>query len=216
MKKIGITVRYEINEGISFVRNEYLDYVSDYFTPVILPMESNDELIKECDCFLVTGGDDINPSYYNEEKESHSSYVDARVDELDKKVIEYALKSKKPLLGICRGIQSLNVFMGGTLIQHISDESHKKNLKDELSLNGEGRYFKKIFPSNIDINSYHHQAIKDLAQDLINVGESRGVIEAVEHKELPILAVQWHPEKLHDVYSKKLIELFQGIVDENK
>lgn len=216
MNKIGITVRCEIKEGISFVRNEYLDYVSECFTPVILPMENNDKLIEECDCFLVTGGDDINPKYYNEENESHSSYVDIRVDELDKKVIEHALKTRKPLLGICRGIQALNVFLGGTLLQHIEDKSHEKNLDDKLVLNGEGRYFKNIFPSNISINSYHHQAIKKLAPGLVNVGESRGIIEAVEHNEYPILAVQWHPEKLHDIYSKKLIELFKGIVDENK
>lgn len=211
MKIIGVTARFDTKERIEFVRHEYFSYIKDYFMPIVLPMENTtDEMLEMCDCFLVTGGDDINPEFYNEVTEEHSEYVDRRIDLLDKRVIEYAIENNKPLMGICRGLQAVNVFLGGTLHQHILNH-RSKIFDEEFVYNGEGRYLSKVFNNTCLINSYHHQAIKDLAPCLVNCGMSNGYIEAVEHKTKPLFAVQWHPEKIQTNESKKLIELLHSM-----
>ena len=213
MKRIGITMRYEIPENILFSRYEYLEYIKDYFIPIFLPMGVKlDPLLDLCDCFLVTGGDDINPELYGDTLDSHSKYVDKRIDLLDKEVIEYAITHNKPLLGICRGLQALNVFLGGTLLQQISDDSHRgKTHGEEFILNDNSRLLKTVLPTKFLINSYHHQAIKELASDLVAVGYSNGIIEAVEHRDKPIFGLQWHPEKLNDLPNKKIIKLLADL-----
>ena len=212
MKKIGITMRYIYEDGTQkhFINNDYLKYVDNLFIPIALPIDKNiDELLELCDCFLVTGGDDMDSSWYNEPRHPKTLNVEPKMDVLDKTVIEYALKSGKPLLGICRGFQSLNVFLGGSLIQDIPNDTHRGLIDNVgITLTGEGNFFKEIYNNDSKINSYHHQGINRLANDLIPTVMSNGLIEAVEHKTLPIVAVQWHPEKLTDKESKELIKKF--------
>lgn len=215
MKKIGITMRYIYEDGTQkhFINNDYLKYVEGKFIPIALPIDKNiDELLELCDCFLITGGDDMDSSWYNQERHPKTCNVEIEMDILDKTVIEYAVETKKPLFGICRGLQSLNVFLGGSLIQDIPNDTHK-NLKDNVTieLTGEGRYLKKIYSNESLINSYHHQGIAKLSDDLIPCIVSNGLIEAVEHKTLPIYAVQWHPEKLSDIESYKLLNLLNEL-----
>lgn len=215
MKKIGITMRYIYEDGVQkhFINNDYLAYVEGKFIPIALPIDKDiSELLELCDCFLVTGGDDMDPSWYNQEPHPKTCNVEIKMDILDKTVIEYAVKTKKPLLGICRGFQSLNVFLGGTLIQDIPNDTHK-NLMDNVNikLTGEGNLFKRIFTNDSIINSYHHQGVDILASDLIPCIISNGLVEAVEHKRLPIIAVQWHPEKLKSFESEALINEFNKL-----
>lgn len=137
--------------------------------------------LDQFDGFLLPGGFDIDPKYYNQR--NYASYsVDEEMDLLDKKIIDYAVKNKKPLLGICRGIQSLNVFLGGTLKQdilHHSDENHFIKYNDKYLL----------------VNSFHHQSIDKLADDLEVLAYSLDKeIEIVKHKELNIYGLQFHPE----------------------
>ncbi len=215
MKRIGITMRYEKEDKIEFVRQEYLDYVRPYFIPILLPMENYEELLEECDCFLITGGDDINPDFYYDSIDKDSVYVDRRIDLLDKAVIDYAIKKERPLFGICRGLQSLNVFLGGSLIQDIDGEIHKNKTDGQPCLmTGNGKHLKNILPHSFNINSYHHQGIKELAPDLLNVGTSLGMVEIVEHKTKPIYAVQWHPEKLNTLESKNLITYLVDLTEQ--
>ena len=122
---IGITCRYIYEDGIEkqFVNTQYLDYVAGVgFTPIILPINQNiDKLLELCDCFLITGGNDLDPSFYNEENIS-SYLIDKRMDELDLKVVNYAYKANKPLLGICRGLQVINVYFEGSLYQDLEKD----------------------------------------------------------------------------------------------
>lgn len=215
MKKIGITMRYIYEDCVQkhFVNNDYLKYVEGKFIPILLPIDKKiDELLEICDCFLITGGDDMDPSWYNQKKHPKTCNVEIKMDILDKTVIEYAIKTKKPLLGICRGFQSLNVFLGGTLIQDIPGDTHK-NLSDNvnITLTGEGNIFKQIYTNESLINSYHHQGVDLLANDLIPTILSNGLVEAVEHKTLPIIAVQWHPEKLKHNESEELLIKFNEL-----
>ncbi len=143
------------------------------------------------DGFLLPGGNDIDAKYYGQE--SYACFnVSEEMDLLDKKIIAYAIKNKKPLLGICRGIQSINVFLGGTLKQHIlhhSNENHFIQFKNKLFL----------------VNSFHHQSIDVLAEDLVVLARSfDNEIEIIRHKSLEIYGIQFHPE-LFDFDLKELI-----------
>ena len=215
--KIGVTTRIIYEDGIrkQFVNQQYIDYVRKAnLTPIILPMyDEIDEILDLCDAFLVTGGEDLDSLWYNEERSPMLGKFDIEMDKHDKKVIEYALKTNKPLIGICRGLQSINVFLGGSLIQHIEDNSHKKFEGGEsFELVQNDSIFNKVYNNNSKINSYHHQAIKVLAPNLIICGYSNGMIEAITHKDKPIIAVQWHPEKLNDLESDNLIKEFAKLI----
>ena len=215
--KIGITTRIIYEDGIrkQFVNEQYIDYVKTAnLTPVILPMiDEIDELLEMCDAFLITGGEDLDSLWYNEPRSLYLGKFDLCTDKHDKKVIEYAYHTNKPVLGICRGLQAINVFLGGTLIQHIEDDSHK-NIEQSVPFEviDNGSLFSKIYTADSTINSYHHQAIKDLAPNFIVCGYSNGIIEAIMHKEKPILGVQWHPEKIMDEESISLIKEFTKLI----
>ncbi len=136
------------------------------------------------DGFLIPGGYDLDSKYYNQK--NYACYnVDEEMDLLDQKIILYAIKNKKPLLGICRGIQSLNVFLGGTLKQNIlhhNNENHFIYYKNKYQL----------------VNSFHHQSIDKLACDLEIIAKSiDDEIEIVKHKYLNIYGVQFHPELIN-------------------
>ena len=216
---IGITSRYIYEDMIEkqFVNSQYIDYVMNAgFTPIILPIDKDiSKLLSLCDCFLITGGNDLDFSSYEGGIEKECLGVDKRLDKLDFTVIEYAIKTKKPLLGICRGLQSINVYFKGTLFSNLLDSRHNKKEKDqEIIISKESRFFYKCFIEKAKINSYHHQGINKLGKNLIGVGKSFGLIEAIEHEYLDIYAVQWHPEKLNDEFSNNIINGFKGLIKE--
>lgn len=214
--KIGITCRYIYEDGIEkqFVNSTYLEYVKSVgFIPIILPLNLDvDELLGICDCFLLTGGNDLNPNCYHEENIS-SYLVDNRMDELDFKVIDYAIKHDLPVFGICRGLQVINVYFKGTLYQDLENKNHnKKEDNQEFIINNKSRFFSKCFDEKTLINSYHHQGINKLGDGLVDAGRSYGLIEAIEHECLDIYGVQWHPERMSDEYSHKLIKEFKKLL----
>ena len=114
--KIGISARRDKKRY--FVNQSYLVLFNNEIVPIFLFSQNMDELLVLCDGFIILGGDDINPSLYNEENIS-SNNIDDGIDELDFKILRYSIKNKKPVLGICRGIQSINVFFKGSLLQDI-------------------------------------------------------------------------------------------------
>lgn len=155
-----------------------------------------------CDGFLIPGGGDISPALYNGTNSGLSVNIDPAADEIDKKVILFAIKNKKPLLGICRGLQIINAVLGGTLHEHIDNHSditydhHVSTEKNNLL----------HFEKNIIVNSYHHQAIKKLSDELEPVAYSKdGYIEAAAHKKLPVFGVQWHPERITNTTASKIV-----------
>ena len=214
---IGITCRILVEDGTrkEFVNEAYMELVSKYnFVPIVLSSTTNKlkELMEMCDCFLLPGGDDMDASYFNEENDSHNALVDSKIDSLDYKVIDYALKSNKPILGICRGLQVLNVYFGGTLLQHIEDNSHKKNYDDVLEL-VENSTFENILKNKFIINSFHHQCINKLGKGIKVEGVSKGVVELVTHKDYPIIATQYHIEQLNDENTDKTMKYFISLIN---
>lgn len=192
--------KYFINESYTKVLNSY-ENIS-----FILLSNSNqmDSIFSLCDAFILPGGRDIDPTYYGEINED--SDIDAYADELDFKVINYAKKNKIPLLGICRGIQSINVFMGGSLYQDIENHS---NVLHDVHLGTNDIYNNKV----ITTNSFHHQSIKKLAHNFDILGITKdNHIELIKHRTLPIIGVQYHPE-LND---KILFDYFINFILDNK
>ena len=171
---------------------------------VVLPFTKDEKAAEEyaqlCDGFMFSGGVDVDPRFYGEEKQFDSVEVDPERDEFEKLMFEKVYKTGKPILGICRGIQSINVWMGGTLYQHI--DGHRQTisgLKRPQPLKAvEGGVLAGIAgKTDLHVNSFHHQNVKVLADGLkADAYSEDGYIEAVYAPDYPswLFAVQFHPE----------------------
>lgn len=155
------------------------------------------EVLNRCDGLLVPGGIDVEPSLYNEEINCSKIYDDLnhQNDILDYKWIKVFNEANKPVIGICRGIQIINVYFGGSLIQHI--DGHTEGALHNIDIDKNSFLYKAYKKEKIKVNSYHHQVIDKLGKGLKAVAISEdGYIEAIEGNN--IYAVQWHPEKVSD------------------
>ena len=185
-----------------------------------IPLDGSAESLAallECDGLLMPGGVDIEPARYGQQKTEQCGKTDPARDAGEWRVLETFLPTGKPVLCICRGIQMLNVFQGGTLHQHIPGHSdfktrgtgcHKVNLVSGSKLD-------QIFQVNqLTVNSLHHQAVDTLGKDLSVCAISEdGIVEAVVHTKHPFcLGVQWHPEHLFRRISLQR-KLFQAFVE---
>lgn len=188
--------------------------------PVLLSLTQGRESLKReaayLDAFLLTGSPaDVDPAHYGAKRHPATEPADAARERTDFTLLEHALIAGKPLLAICYGIQSLNVFLGGTLIQDIPTEvgttiCHSP-AEDELpdgreapdaihgALIGPGRVQALCGESEAEINSWHHQSVLDPGAGLrITAHAPDGVVEAVEWADESnwIVGVQWHPERM--------------------
>lgn len=153
-----------------------------------------------CDMLLLTGGRDVDPQFYHQ-KINGAVSVDTRRDECELKLIDAFVKAKKPIFGICRGMQLLNVYFGGTLIQDLPampmHHHDAETLFHEIET-VKGSDIDRLLGPVFTANTYHHQAVDRLADDLIVTAYSLPdrVAEALQHKSLPVFAVQFHPERM--------------------
>lgn len=157
------------------------------------------EVSTDYDGLLLGGGNDIDPKYYGEPL-AGSVDMDLPRDEREFALAEAFIKAGKPILGVCRGSQLLNVYFKGTLYQHLPNVDEHRN-DDDLWLAhtvyaAKGSIYEKLYGESFAVNSHHHQAVKTLGAGLLATLKSAdGVIEGFEHESLPILGAQWHPEK---------------------
>lgn len=187
--------------------------------PVAIPVLSDEDFIQEivevCKGFIFTGGADIHPFQYNQPvKRGLGLFVPQR-DHFELKLLEGILQKRKPVFGICRGLHLINVFFGGTLhqdilrsgiteMEHLVSVGPKHSCIHRVSI-GEGSRLHKIFTKEeIWVNSLHHQAIERIGTGLQSTAVAEdGIIEAVEHPDYPLLAVQWHPEMMGEVHREQ-------------
>ena len=153
------------------------------------------------DGLLLPGGCDVNPARYGKEP-IPQEITDDDQDALQFDVLARFLEARKPVLGICRGHQLLNVAFGGTLIQHLPGaEKHMSLPSGEDNVHPvyaeRDSFLYRIYGSDFRVNSSHHQGIELPGKGLHAVLYSEdGVIEAIEHDSLPVWGVQWHPERM--------------------
>ena len=191
MKKVALA-------GTESLTN-YIDALKENDIEVIATLDV-DEAIK-CDGLLLPGGGDIDPAYYGEEMNG-SDEPDRELDKAQRDILDAFVKAKKPILGICRGMQLINIYFGGSLHQDLvtRDIHTRKNDNDSIhSVKSveEGNLFEKFYGKTFNINSAHHQGTKKLGKGLKEVLRSEdGVCEAIIHEELPIIATQFHPERM--------------------
>lgn len=185
----------------------------------VLPYNKDKKILNETaeyfDGFLFCGGGDLEPALYGEKNIGYSKNICSERDGFEKAVFEKAYKLDKPILGICRGVQGMNVFLGGNLYQHIDNHSQTtpKNIREQKILIKNGSLLHKIVgKGEILTNTCHHQSIKDLAPDLVyDAVSADGYIEAVHAQGKKFcLGVQWHPECCFDddTASKMIFEAF--------
>lgn len=154
------------------------------------------------DGLLLSGGKDVATDFYGEEQKYDFVITDPQRDDLEWKLIKAFIDRKKPIFGICRGIQVLNVYFGGTLYQDIPDQlggDHAKGVCHPLTMKKDS-ILGGLFGESMEVNSYHHQCLKKLGEGLIGTAWSDAnghtIVEAIEHETLPIWSVQWHPERM--------------------
>ncbi len=214
------TESFAQNRSGRFVRTDlaYVKGVSEAGgVPVILPpslsLRAAKALLDGLDGLLLSGGPDLDPGYYSEEPIPELGTTIPEWDALEMALLRLALKRGMPIFGICRGMQILNVALGGTLYQDVPSQlgadvlnhwqtTPKNHSTHEVEVL-EDSYLAEITDrQTVEVNSYHHQGIKDLAKTLAVAARSAdGLIEALESRDFSdrwLVGVQWHPEGMRD------------------
>lgn len=244
---IGITSNYSddtkfmAENGVGAEKQDFsyvaIDYTQTLYNagaiPLLIPYTEDknmiDDIISKLDGVVISGGNDVDTFLYNQRPLGKLGKIYPKRDEMEIYLVKKAIEKNIPILGICRGMQIINVAMGGTLIQDIPSESDEYLSHDILT---NERYrpahsikieknsiLSSVYTEETEyVNSYHHQAIKKLAQGLkITAWSEDGICEAVEStdKNKFILAVQWHPEMMA-AEDEKSLDLIKRFVKEHK
>jgi putative glutamine amidotransferase len=235
---IGITCNTLLAEGTllpgmirAFVSTDYIQAVVQAGgIPLLLPPVTDPTIARSqimvIDGLVMSGGPDIDPSLYGEEPLEKLGVVNPLRDEYELVIVKEAAELKKPVLGICRGIQIINVAYGGTLyqdvsqipdctIKHFQSTTQREALWHTVSIEPKSVLTTIFGQAAIRVNSYHHQAVKTLAPGFMATAISTdSVIEAIElQNEHFVLGVQWHPEMLAEK-SSTMLALFERLVCE--
>ena len=175
-------------------------------TPLVLPAETNRDVVARMlasvDVLLLCGGEDVDPSRYKTKPSSRLGEVNLRRDAWEWLLLDEAVKRRLPVIGICRGCQLINVYFGGTLWQDLPSErpgevKHRGTHLHGVRIEGGSRLARSLGCEEMQVNTSHHQAVRDLAPGFRAVAFAPdGVVEAIESETLPVAGVQFHPEKL--------------------
>ena len=223
MKKpiIGVTTGI-LDNGKMSASNEYCFSLWEAgavpaFLPPTRDVDQLQEYAESLDGLLFSGGGDVNPAKYGETVAFDNVDICQERDDFEFALADCFLKTGKPIFGICRGIQVMNVAMGGSLYQHI--DGHRQttpgNSHEQPTSIVKGTKIEKIIGENdILVNTFHHQSVKTLGRGLIaSAYSSDGVIEAIESVAYPFyIGVQFHPElfRREDRAARVLFEAFVG------
>ena len=204
--KVAIVGRLEdYEEDYPFNKRYTIDYpfreMFDVLNILIIPILSRiniEEIESMCDALILPGSAiGVDPKYYNDVPFPGKEY---KYDEykLDKEVIDLFVKAKKPILGICGGMQTLNVYFGGDLNQNVLNHKLEDNSMHKAKIATASFLYSVYQKEEIEINSFHRQAVRKLANNFkVTARSEDGIIEAIEYEN--IVGVQWHPEALKDI-----------------
>ena len=226
---IGYMARTDTYTGlpVHFIQTAFAEAVHEAGgIPLIIPTNASDyidDIMSLVDGVILTGGSDVSPQYYGQEPRAKLGMTKPDRDKTETEVFKAAIRDQKPVLGVCRGLQLLNAALGGTLYQDLSENEAVTIQHDQLSRPSvtthtvsvdQNSYIHRLIKDGTYVNSYHHQIIDSLAEDLRSTAYSRdGVIEGVESlEELPlIIGTQWHPETLFKEHPEQ-VAIFEGLV----
>lgn len=231
---IGLTMTQVVKENQIELWKEYVDSIAKAGgIPILLPSLADfsfyDEYLDEVDGLFITGGDDIMPCEYGEEPLAGFKLEWPMTPERDRFEIEItkkALERNMPVLGVCRGLQIINVVFGGTIFQDIDMQTNRslklKHFQEcpywycqhEIIVDSNSKFYEIMDgEKNIRVNSMHHQAIGKLGTNIsVSATAHDGIIEAIECNEYDYaIGVQWHPERLYE-REKKWYKLFHSFV----
>ncbi len=199
----------------------YADYARGVLSagglPVHLPLDADPALfVERLDGVLLTGGADVWPERYNATPAATADPAEHERDEFELALLAAAVDAQTPVLGICRGLQLINVFANGTLHQDVPEHARydvaPQGPVHEIAIT-EGSALAGLYGTTHQVNSLHHQTVDKLGDGLTVTAVHDGTVEGFEHTTLPILAVQWHPEMLS---TRDTDPVFQWIVDQAK
>ncbi len=207
---IGICPSLKVIDGKSryFLNPDYVSLVSENGAlPVILPLVGNREEAREhlerVEGIMLTGGADIDPTHYGQAARHPDIIAPRERTTSDFSFAREARDRRMPVLGICLGTQTLNVAFGGTLLQHIPDDvpgalAHQDGAEHVIRIEPGTVLARALGVDSATVNSYHHQAIGDLAPGFRVAARSPdGIIEAIERTDHPFfIGVHWHPERI--------------------
>jgi putative glutamine amidotransferase len=223
---IGITADFEMSASDTVGRvTTQMSYVNAVLesggTPVVLPpvrsADAVNDYLERLDGLVLVGGQDVWPSFYGEKPHPSVDTLSEKRFKFESKLIRAWLeKTDKPILGICLGCQFTNAVCGGTLIQDIPSEVKDalphRGAEHSVTINKESRLYKILGQEQVTVNSYHHQAVEQVGDNLVVVVRAAdGIIEALE---LPgdrfAVFVQWHPERMAEEHRRII---FGALVD---
>ena len=227
---IGVTASMETDRAYYSTAKRNVKAIIDAGgIPVILPyiIEGEDvaEIVNRLDGLYATGGGDIDPILFGEEPHPKLGLIIPERDQSELILIQKMLEMKKPILGVCRGSQILNIAAGGDMYQDIYSQIDKQLLqhsqKTPFDYGSHFVYVKKdsllhnlTGEDKLRVNSYHHQANRKVPKEFqISGTASDGVIEAIESKTHPfVLGLQWHPEGMTEVNDEASLKIYAGFI----
>lgn len=234
---IGVTPQYDIENDRIKTETSYFQAIRKAGgVPILLPLhnDTNDleELLDVLDGIVFSGGPDVNPLYFSEEAIPECGTVDKERDLVELGLLPMVMQKKIPILGICRGIQVVNIALGGDIYQDIPAQAdtkvkimHYQKAKSSTCIHKiqieKATLLERILQKEVSlVNSFHHQAVRKLGENLtVAATSSDGLIEAITMESYPFfLGVQWHPEELYHAQedARKIFHEFIKAANEYK
>ena len=186
---------------------------------VLVPTEADPTwLVAGIDALVLTGGGDLDPSHYGEEPADEVYGVDPERDRFEFALLAAAEARRIPVLGVCRGMQMVNISRGGNLLQHVEDDalhwqtSPSYHAVHDVDVAADSQLAAMVGTEVLPVNSYHHQAVGRIGSGLRVVATADGLPEACESDDGRVIGVQWHPEHMVEHHPRQLA-LFHGFVE---
>lgn len=209
-----------------FVSRELVEVIAKLgCIPVILPDVTNaigEDYLALYDGLIVHGGPDVDPHLFGEEPIRQIGTINYKRDLFERELILAAAKVKKPILGICKGAQMINVALGGTLFQDIDTQCEEAYIKHSQDAPGgypthtvnvtKDSFLHSVLGLTTLVNSRHHQAIRNVpAGFAVTATSPDGIVEGIENRDASIVGVQWHPENMWQEH-EEMYALFEAFV----